>query len=258
MIASILCIAALLLPSFAGVSFPPDVEEKGGIRALTPEGKERWKAHWTMVSEVDADRLVVELTEQGQGVLSPFHKKVQWDVRATWLSQPELHPRQVERIIASPEGERLETVRLSLDWNGKTARFERIGANGKKEQKTLKIPSDTWTPEGLAVVLRTMDFAPGKSVRAHLLTYEPKVYDVRFKVTGRETLTTPNGPVECYRVAMNVDLGFANLFKFFIPDTTFWFAVAEPHMWVRYQGLESGRGTPVIVRQMTSFEREKR
>jgi len=35
--------------------------------------------------------------------------------------------------------------------------------------------------------------------------------------------------------------------KVFYPKTYFWFKAAEPHTWIRYQGLENGPGTPEIV-----------
>ncbi|MDA2923981.1 DUF3108 domain-containing protein [Acidobacteria bacterium AH-259-L09] len=79
----------------------------------------------------------------------------------------------------------------------------------------------------------------------------PAIYQVTFKVEGRERVKTPAGDFNCYKVEMDVDLGFLNLFKVFVPDTHFWFTVDPPHFWVRYEGLERGRGSPKVVRAST-------
>ena len=65
----------------------------------------------------------------------------------------------------------------------------------------------------------------------------------------------PAGEFECYKVELVPGLGVLNLFRFAIPKAYFWFTVDPPHYWVRYEGLENGRGTPQVVMELTTLER---
>jgi hypothetical protein len=50
-------------------------------------------------------------------------------------------------------------------------------------------------------------------------------------------------------------LGVLNLFRPFLPKTYFWFTVASPHNWVRYEGPENGPGTPEVVMSLSETRR---
>lgn len=127
---------------------------------------------------------------------------------------------------------------------------------GRDLERELAVPLDTLTPDGLPTVLRRFLAGSERTLKAHLLTHEPRLYSVTFRLEGEETITTPAGEFDCLRVRMEVDLGFLNLFRVFAPEIRFWFAREWPHFWVRYQGPESGRGSPEIIRIMTHYSRE--
>ena len=81
----------------------------------------------------------------------------------------------------------------------------------------------------------------------HLLSNEPKLYEVTFEARGRETVRTPAGEFECYKIEVVPHLGvLSNLAKLFAAKSYFWFTVSTPHVWVRYEGYENGPGTPRI------------
>jgi hypothetical protein len=46
-------------------------------------------------------------------------------------------------------------------------------------------------------------------------------------------------------------LGMLNVIRPFLQKTYFWFTVAAPNNWIRYQGLESGPGTPEVVMELS-------
>ena len=46
------------------------------------------------------------------------------------------------------------------------------------------------------------------------------------------------------------NLGVLNLIRPFLAKTSFWYTVAAPHYWIRYQGPESGPGTPEVVLEL--------
>ena len=239
----------------ASLPFPLDAPEEGRLVATDSAGRQRWRASWSMEAVIKDGLNMVRLTEEGQGLYSPFKKPVRWHFESWWLAGPPMQPSRVKKRIRDLEGNLLLTRTIEFDWEAGQARVEIRPGKARPEVKTVPVPPGTWTPEGMAVALRQMDFKEGKTLQVHLLTDEPKLYKVRFKVAGRETVATPDGPLECYKLRMGVELGFWTLFKFLLPDTYFWFAADPPHMWVRYRGLESGRGSPKVVRSMTSFTR---
>ena len=52
-----------------------------------------------------------------------------------------------------------------------------------------------------------------------------------------------------------LDLGLLNLLtKYFLPKTYMWFTVKEPHTWVKYEGLESGLGSPYVMMELIEFK----
>jgi hypothetical protein len=125
-------------------------------------------------------------------------------------------------------------------------RFERRGSDGKNETKTFKASLDTLFVEGIAGVLRELPFERKAPFSMHLLSNEPKLYAVTFESRGLETVRTPAGEFECYKIEVVPHLGVLNFAKMFVAKSYFWFTVAAPHKWVRYDGYENGPGTPRI------------
>lgn len=250
-------LALLAAAGPATLPFPLDASEAGSLIATDKDGQRRWQADWSMEAETTNGQQFVRLSERGQGVYSPFTQQVRWTVEAWWQAGPPFQPSRVEKHFTDLQGNLLLSRKAVFDWKAGRASVEVRRGSQKAEVETIPVSPGTWTPEGMAIALRQMDFTSDGTLKARLLSDEPKVYEVRFKKVGRETVDTPEGPVECYKLRMEADLGVMSLFKFLIPDTYFWFAVAPPHMWVRYQGLESGRGTPQVTRKMASFTRHQ-
>jgi hypothetical protein len=135
-----------------------------------------------------------------------------------------------------------------FDWKSRVARFERQDArDGKKTEQTIPVPDDTISVEGIAGALRAVPLSKGNKVAAHLLSNEPKLYEVTLEVDRQETCKTARGPVECFRVEIVPHLGALDLFRFAFPKMYFWFSADPSHEWLRYEGPEAGRGTPEIV-----------
>ena len=236
-----------------------DRAASGGLITTDERGQERWRADWSMEEVVLEGKPRIRFTETGIGRYSPFSQPVIWTVESYWSAGDRYAPLSYEKSISNPEGNLQVMERRSFDWRRGTARFQRIDSEGKRSlDKTVKVPPDTLTPDGLALALQHLPFDPPRPVQAHFLSDEPKVYKVTFKIVGRESLATESGPVETYKVQMDFHLGVLSLFKAFIPEIHFWFDTTTPHYWVRYEGPESGRGTPVVVRTATYLSRTER
>ena len=231
---------------------PIDATEQGALLTYDKNGKERWGAQWTMHRLLVDGQPMVKLTESGEGYYSPFHQRVRWNLESYWWFEHRFSPQRSEKTFTDLKGTLLAVERKTFDWTKGKVRFERVDKVGRRDvDRELKIPADTLTSEGLAVALRSLPFGLPRTVKLHLLSDEPKVYEVTFRIEGVEPVKTTTGLYNCFKVKMDVKLGFLRLFKMLIPEIYFWFSQDPPHFWVRYQGPESGRGSPEVVRLLT-------
>ncbi len=229
---------------------PVDAREEGSLITYDRHGKERWRAQWTMGPITTDGQSLVKFTETGEGYYSPFSQRVRWSVESYWKLGQRFSPLHYEKTFTDMEGVPVVVERRRFDWRNRTVQFEREDRIGDRSiDVELEVPRFTWTSDGVAVALRSFPFDSPRPVKVHLLSDEPKLYEVTFTVKGIDPVGTKSGVRDCYKVKMDVNLGFLNLFKAFVSDIYFWFAVETPHRWVRYQGLESGRGSPEVLRQ---------
>ena len=243
---------ALLLASKTPLP-PPSIHarEEGALVTHDKYGKERWRAQWTLRQITEDDRLLVRFTETGEGYYSHFPQRVRWTMKSYWEFGERFSPLFYEKTFSDMEGVPVVVERRRFDWKKGTVRFERedkIGDRGVDEE--LEVPPTTWTVDGLATALRSLPFDSPRPVKVHLLTDEPKLYKVTFTIQGTEPIRTGKGALDCYKIKMEVNLGFfGSLFKPLLPDISFWLTVEPPHRWVRYRGPESGRGSLEVIRE---------
>jgi hypothetical protein len=245
----------LILFLFAAdlVKAPPAVPTDSGAIVVYSKGggTVQWTANWTMAPGERDGRKVVRFTEQGQGRISTFPKDVKWSLEAVWSADNSFQPLDFEKTITGPDGSPLLTERKYFDTSMGSVRFTRQFSDGRSETKSLSAPADTLAVEGIAGVLRFLPFEGVPSFPVHLLSNEPKVYNVTLEARGKERVKTRAGEFECYKIEVVPHLGALNLFRAFFPKTFFWFTVAPPHFWVRFEGPENGPGTPLIVMELS-------
>jgi len=241
--------ASLLLA--AQLKAPPALlTDHGSIRASTTKGTVRWTADWTMDPSSVNGRKAIRFTETGKGQYAPFPQEVQWFIEATWSADGKFFPLHFEKTIRNAQGNILAVEIKNFDRDKGTATFERRNERGVKDTSMFSAPADSLAIEGIAGILQHFPFeTAGNSatVNAHILSNEPKLYDIGIESRGIERLTTAAGTKDCYKLEMVPHLGLLNVFKVFYPKSYFWFSVTAPHTWVRYQGLENGPGSPEIV-----------
>jgi uncharacterized protein DUF3108 len=254
---------AVLALFLSPVSSPPDLlkpppganSEKGTTTASLKGGATRWKTEWTMDRQGGQGQRTVRFTEKGAGRYSGFDQEVRWNTETTWTSGEAFRPSKIERTVTDVAGKPLLRELKSFDFAKGTVVIERDNlSTGQKSQRSLKIPADTLSVDGIAAALRSLPFDRSQPVEVHLLSNEPKLYEVSLEMRGRERVRTPAGQFECYKVEIVPALGVLKLFGFMVPNAYFWFTVDAPHYWVRYEGPENGRGTPQIVMELASFE----
>ena len=225
--------------------------EKGSVVVKDSSGKQRWTADWTVEPATNNGRRAVRFTENGKGRYSPFTTEVQWSLESVWSADGFYRPLRVDKTYRDSAGKVLATDKKLFQ--PAAMRWERSAA-GKKEAKTFSASPDVIAVDGIGLVLRAFPFE-NREFSTHLISNEPRLYDVTFENRGRERVRVPAGEFDCYRIEAEAHLGVLSLVKPFLAKTTFWMTVEPPHFWVRYQGYENGRGTPEIVMELTSHER---
>jgi hypothetical protein len=235
---------------------PPGTGSEKGTSAASARGEpSRWKNEWTMQRENAQGRSVVRFVEKGSGRYSPFNREVNWNVETLWTAEEWFRPLRSERTVTDMAGKPLIKERKSFSFDKGIVEIERQDlSTGSTSRQSLKITQDTVTVDGIAGALRSLPFDRLGSFKLHVLTNEPKLYEVSFEGRGVEKIRTPAGEFNCYKVEMRPEVGVLRLFSFMIPKAYFWFTVDAPHYWVRYDGPENGRGTPEIRLELTRFE----
>jgi hypothetical protein len=242
---------ALLLLTFIKVPGTL-VPQSGQSTVSSKDRKSDWKAKWNMEQIQLLGKRAVRFTETGSGRLSAFRQEVRWNVSATWQADDKFIPVETEKTITAADGSILLVEKKQFDHEKRVVRFERREKGIRPETKSVEFPEDTLAAEGLAGVLRFVTIDQSHDFAAHVLSNEPSVYSVTFEWRGEERIKTPAGEFDCYKVEMVPHLGILNLIRPFLSKTYFWFTKAEPHYWVRYEGSESGPGTPDVVMQLSS------
>ena len=234
------------------IKIPASLVPYSGSSLVTSKDKRvGWTADWGMEPTTFEVKRAVRFTEKGTGHLSSFPNEVQWSLEALWLAEDAFLPLEFEKTVTTSDGKELLVERKHFDRDKGTVRFERRNAAGGLETKTVEAPPDTLAIEGLAGVLRFLPLNETRAFSAHVLSNEPRVYDVTFESRGKERIKVPAGEFECYKLEMVPHLGVLNVFRPLFPKTFFWFTVSAPHDWIRYEGPESGPGTPNILMELS-------
>lgn len=234
------------------IQVPPTLTPQKGSSVVTSKDRRTgWEATWGMEELRVQGKRAIRFTEKGAGRLSAFPQEVRWSVQSVWLAESNFRPLDTEKTISATDGKVLLVERKHFDHGKGTVRLERMREGQASESKTIEVPEDTLAIEGLAGVLRFADLSKSRSLSAHVLTNEPDVYSVSFEWRDEESVKTPAGEFRCYKIEMVPHLGLLNVVRPFVQKTYFWFTLAVPHNWVRYQGLESGPGTPEVVMSLS-------
>lgn len=247
--------AVLLILLINVIPVPATLAPQNGASVATSTDKNSgWKAQWGMQELQLHGKRTVRFQETGSGRLSAFSGEVRWSVVSTWLADGGFRPLETERTVTTSEGKVLLVERKHFDPTKGTVRLERTSTGQASEIRLVDVPEDTLAIEGLAGVLRFAVIPQSREFSAHILTNEPKVYKVSFEWRAEEKVRTPAGDFDCYRVEMVPHLGLLNVVRPFLQKTNFWFTVAAPYNWIRYEGPESGPGTPAVVMSLSRVE----
>jgi hypothetical protein len=238
-----------------GVPAPRSIpHESGSIVVATTAKQQRWTADWTMQPAQENGRPAVRFTETGRGQYSGFTQPVSWTIDALWSADGNFRPLQFEKIIKDGSGRVVGTERKTFVPAKASVKFTRERSGHSPESRQFSVPADTLAPEGIAGILRFLPFEHWRPESVHLFSNEPRLYEMKIEMRGKERVKTTAGDFECYKIELMPQLGALNLLRSFLPKAYFWFTVEPPHFWVRYEGPENGAGTSQIVMELKKYE----
>ena len=231
---------------------PSDYAE-GSYHCLEKDsGTERWRVDWRMEKVQKDGKIILEIKEHGYGVYGNREEKVSWSMETFLEYDDSLQTIRSRKETKNKEGEAIEIVSKKFDVEQGVVEFERKDLISDKVYSHSFEPGSTVIgPENIALALQGTDLAEGYKTEFYLCTDEPKLYEVTAKCSRKEKIVVAEKEVECYKVEIIFHLG---IWKIFVPKTYFWYTADEPHSWVRYEGLESGRGTPQVVMEVLDFQ----
>jgi len=187
------------------------------------------------------------IEENGSGIYGKDGKFKSWISKAYYfISDGKAAPYQTSKIFKNKSGQVIQTINKYY-YPDKNLILCKID-NSNKE---FNLKKDLVDIELLGTALMFYPFSAPRDFQFNLLTNEPQMYKITMKYIGKENVDTDSGRVLCHKLEMSIDLGALNIFGAFVPKTYFWYTVSEPNTFVRYEGLESGLGTPYIVMEIT-------
>ncbi|MFC1511548.1 hypothetical protein ACFL5U_04125 [Candidatus Margulisiibacteriota bacterium] len=181
--------------------------------------------------------------DSGSGIWGKDKKPKTWRTESYALIQGNrIIPYSVKVVFKDKQGKVLRQLEKFYDLEKKKVFCD---DNGKAKKYDFK--DDLLDKEFMGVAQSNYPFAAKKDYIYHILTHEPTLYKITLKYRGKEVLRTQGKEIECHKIQMIPDLGALNIFGAFVPKTYFWYETKPPHEFVRYEGLESGLGTPYVV-----------
>src|SRR3989338_1343059 len=237
----------ILTPLSFGAMIEVDevIESTQSIRAWE---KSSGKALWRSEVAVQKGDGFIFVLEEGRGIYGNDKQNRNWRTESFFHhNNKQIVPYQTKYILKEEKGDIVTKLDKYFD-----AKDKQVVCIIDEKTKRYVFVDDLLERSALGIVLPHFPFVRGKEISQHLLTHEPAMYKVNFKPLGQETVEAGAESIECYKLEMTVDLGALNIIGAFVPKTYFWYNVKSPHRFVRYEGLESGLGTPYIVMQVDS------
>jgi len=206
-------------------------------------GSLRWQCTLSTIKTNFNGKPFYYTEENGKGNFGNNNSYKTWKVMGYYqISASGVTPYEVKQTIKDAGG---RTV-MSLD-KSYNAKEGKIVCDVNGSAKVFDFNKNTIDKDLLGRVLANFPFETGGDVSFYLMTHEPALYNITMKNRGKETITLKGKTIECYKIELVPDLGALNLIGAFVPKTYFWYTTSTPHKFMRYEGLESGMGTPVIV-----------
>ncbi|MDP8266559.1 MAG: hypothetical protein P9M07_06405 [Candidatus Aceula meridiana] len=252
-ISIILALLVFPVKSFGQYTFPEhEIYQQTTIEKKTGIFLSRLSVNFKKISD---NRYL--LIKSGKGSYGKF-RDVAWTIESeTELNQNVLSPVYTAFTISDKNGKNINACKKEYDYNKKVIRITEKNANNKiTEKSTLPLKTRTTDYATLIYFLRPFinDLIARKTISFNFLSSEPGLYKLKARFVKEDKLLIGSEEIETIKITIRPDMGAFNLIlDRFVPPTLLWYTKESPHVWVKYEGLESGRGSTHII---TTVEKE--
>lgn len=239
----------LLLPlSFCLQQAAPDVETY--LQKTVDKNSVLIRSHLTgEFKKIGPDSYL--LNEYGRGDYRDF-KDITWHMESgIELKEGFLCPLYTRSLIRDKSGCTIFSFKNDYDYRQKTITVTQRGPEGKLV-KELGLPLRNKTTDSATLVYFLRPFIPeiarGRPIRFNFVSSEPAVYRLKAEFIKEDVLTVGSERVEAIKLRIVPDMGFISpIARSFAPATFLWYSKDVPYAWLKYEGLEYGRGSAYIT-----------
>lgn len=191
------------------------------------------------------------LHKSGEGNYSRF-RDIRWNLESeTELRDGLLCPLYTTMVIRNRENRKVYSYKKDYDYAKKIIRHTHYGENDEIiKEDTFSLEGPTTDDATLIHFLRPFmnDLMDGKTIRFNFVSSEPGLYKLKARILKQDTLKVGPQRLDTIKIAITPDMGIFNrIVDKFLPPTLLWYAKDGPHSWLKYEGLECGRGSVHII-----------
>ncbi len=202
-------------------------------------------------------KVFYKFAEQGKGDYDRY-KDVTWEIVAEIEEKAGfLQTVYSMRIIRDRVGDVIVKYEKNFDYDKRKIYYTAVDGRGNIVKKaTFPIKGKTTDNETLVYFLKTfVAHRNDKKYKSfYLISSEPRLYRVNIQTIGSEVLELPLGKMKAIKLRLIPDLGLLTNFSgALIPPTFIWYREESPHIWLQYEGLETGLGSSHIVAYIISY-----
>ena len=196
-------------------------------------------------------KLVYIFRQKGEGDYNKYHNII-WEVNGeAFIKDGLLLPLTDTRTIKDHQGNLIVRYTKKYDYKRKTVEFVTYNNEGAiTVRKRFRLKGYTVDDTTLTGFLRTFlqKKQKKKPLSFYLLTNKPKMYRVTAKLVGTEYIYLSGKEVKALKIKLTPSMGIISpLTNIFVPPTYLWYSYHSPYIWLKYEGLESGIGSPCVI-----------
>jgi hypothetical protein len=148
----------------------------------------------------------------------------------------------------SIEGKPAFDFKATFNWETMTARLNYNNyLDNKAADKSVELTENSIMVQNLTGYARNMIAEKKKETTVKTIVPSGDTFGMKIKVVYEpEEILIKKKRYNTYRVEMKPDLGLLSLV---IPNVNYWFRADPPYDFLRYEGLQSGPGSPDIIQE---------
>jgi len=231
--------------------------EHGVYRTILKKSKQViWQAEWSAHREAAKEGPgVIRINETGYGKYNDAQEPMSWKMEFNFTAETPPRVLNATRAVISEDGRESRKNSKELDYENRKLIFREFTEEKLVKDKTLDFPNSRVYPaDALAILLRGYDFDKGRPLKFHVFSNKGKLYEIKIKAVKTEEVEVPFGVFQGYKLEFILSEGLlSKVIGYFLPKTYIWYSVEEPHIWLKYEGLESGLGSPYVTMELISL-----